>query len=135
MIVCDLRVLRRICVVALFMCLRGTPMCFSCFVVVLGSFVVVVFWHDGSLLLLSISLAPILAAPAMLVASGASYTANDTVYQTEDNLGSTQAVTDAMGNIVSRSDYLPFGETIRRDGDVSSGISFWCTDRRKGHRS
>ena len=35
-----------------------------------------------------------------------------TVYQTEDHLGSTRAVTDAAGNIVSRSDYLPFGETI-----------------------
>ncbi len=35
-----------------------------------------------------------------------------TVYQTEDHLGRTRAVTDAAGNIVSRSDYPPFGETI-----------------------
>jgi RHS repeat-associated protein len=43
---------------------------------------------------------------------GGAPTANGTVYQTEDHLGSTRAVTDAAGRIVSRSDYLPFGETI-----------------------
>jgi RHS repeat-associated protein len=43
---------------------------------------------------------------------GPSNTVGGTVYQTEDNLGSTRAVTGATGSIVSRSDYLPFGETI-----------------------
>ena len=48
MIIRDLRVLGRIRVVALFVGLRGAPMCFSGFFVVLGGFVVVVFWHNRS---------------------------------------------------------------------------------------
>jgi RHS repeat-associated protein len=43
---------------------------------------------------------------------GASKAVGGTVYQTEDALGSTRAVTSATGSIVSRSDYLPFGETM-----------------------
>ncbi len=38
--------------------------------------------------------------------------ASGTVYQTEDPLGNTRAVTDSSGKIVSRSDYMPFGENI-----------------------
>ncbi|MCC6262136.1 MAG: hypothetical protein IT169_01050 [Bryobacterales bacterium] len=35
-----------------------------------------------------------------------------THYVTTDHLGSTRLVTDAAGNVVSRHDYLPFGEEI-----------------------
>ncbi|MCZ2150610.1 MAG: hypothetical protein LC126_22905, partial [Bryobacterales bacterium] len=35
-----------------------------------------------------------------------------THYVTTDHLGSTRLVTDASGNVVSRQDYLPFGEEI-----------------------
>ncbi len=48
----------------------------------------------------------------LLAEYGGASGVNGTVYQTEDHLGSTRAVTDASGRVVSRSDYLPFGETI-----------------------
>ena len=42
----------------------------------------------------------------------ATSTRNGTEYLTADHLGSTRLVTDANGNLVSRHDYLPFGEEI-----------------------
>ena len=52
------------------------------------------------------------AGGELLAEYGGAGGVSGTVYQTEDHLGSTRAVTDASGRIVSRSDYLPFGETI-----------------------
>ena len=48
MIMRDLRVLRCIRRVTLFMGFCGTPVRFSCFIVMRGGFVVVVLWHYGS---------------------------------------------------------------------------------------
>lgn len=39
-------------------------------------------------------------------------TSAGTQYSTPDHLGSVRVVTDASGNVVSRHDYLPFGEEI-----------------------
>lgn len=41
-----------------------------------------------------------------------------THYITADHLGSTRLVTDATGAVISRHDYLPFGEEIGADGST-----------------
>jgi len=37
-------------------------------------------------------------------------------YLTTDLLGSPRVLTDSLGNVVSRRDFLPFGEEIYADG-------------------
>ena len=39
----------------------------------------------------------------------------DTTYITADHLGSTRVVTNSVGNVIARHDYLPFGEEIPAD--------------------
>ena len=46
----------------------------------------------------------------------ATETATDTNYTATDQLGSPRVVTDQNGNVVSRRDFLPFGEEIFADG-------------------
>lgn len=48
-----------------------------------------------------------------------------TQYLTDDHLGSTRLVTDALGNPQKRYDYLPFGEEIPQGLDGRSMTMYW----------
>lgn len=53
-------------------------------------------------------------------------------YQTSDNLGTPRINTDALGNVVSRSDYMPYGEEIVGLGGRSSTDKYVADDVRQG---
>jgi hypothetical protein len=61
--------------------------------------------------------------------------ANGTQYTTSDNLGSPRVITNGSGSVVSRHDYMPFGEELcAGTGGRTTGMGF-CgggdTDRKK----
>ncbi|MCV4615577.1 hypothetical protein OFM04_37310, partial [Escherichia coli] len=51
-------------------------------------------------------------------------------YLTSDNLGTPRINTDATGNVVSRSDYMPYGEEIIALGGRSSTDKYVADDVR-----
>jgi RHS repeat-associated protein len=53
-------------------------------------------------------------------------------YQTNDNLGTPRINTDALGNVVSRSDYMPYGEEIVGLGNRTSADKYVADDVRQG---
>lgn len=53
-------------------------------------------------------------------------------YLTNDNLGTPRMNTDVIGNIVSRSDYIPYGEEIVNLGGRSSTDKYVADDVRQG---
>ncbi len=53
-------------------------------------------------------------------------------YLTNDNLGTPRINTDQLGNIVSRSDYMPYGEEIIALGGRSSTDKYVADDVRQG---
>ncbi len=53
-------------------------------------------------------------------------------YQTNDNLGTPRINTDALGNVVSRSDYMPYGEEIVSLGNRTSAEKYVTDDVRQG---
>ncbi|MGB7201021.1 MAG: RHS repeat-associated core domain-containing protein [Pyrinomonadaceae bacterium] len=53
-------------------------------------------------------------------------------YLTNDNLGTPRINTDATGNVVSRSDYMPYGEEIVGLGGRSSTDKYVADDVRQG---
>src|ERR1051325_9783452 len=60
---------------------------------------------------------------------------NGTQYTTSDNLGSARAITNASGSVVSRHDYMPFGEELcAGTGGRTTGMGFCAvgdTNRKK----
>lgn len=58
-----------------------------------------------------------------------------TQYLTSDNLGTPRINTDSTGQVVSRSDYLPYGEEIVGLGSRSSGQGYAADDVRQGFTS
>ena len=58
-----------------------------------------------------------------------SVNSNGTRYPTSDNLGSPRLLTNSAAGVVSRHDYMPFGEEISSGiGGRGSGIGFGATD-------
>ncbi|MGD9560857.1 MAG: RHS repeat domain-containing protein [Pyrinomonadaceae bacterium] len=55
-----------------------------------------------------------------------------TQYLTNDHLGSPRINTDGIGSLVSRSDYMPYGEEIIGLGGRSSGQGYVADDVRQG---
>jgi RHS repeat-associated protein len=53
-------------------------------------------------------------------------------YLTNDNLGTPRINTDALGNVVSRTDYMPYGEEIIALGGRSSSDKYVADDVRQG---
>jgi RHS repeat-associated protein len=53
-----------------------------------------------------------------------------TSYLTTDHLGSTRVVTNSLGNVIARHDYLPFGEeiTVPNIGGRTPGMGYAATD-------
>ncbi len=65
----------------------------------------------------------------LAVAYGGAGAATGTTWLTDDQLGSTRVVTDAGGSVVSRLDYLPFGEEISGTvRNARSGVVGYSTD-------
>jgi RHS repeat-associated protein len=65
----------------------------------------------------------------------AAVNSNGTQYTTSDNLGSARAITNASGSVVSRHDYMPFGEELcAGTGGRTAGMGFCAggdTNRKK----
>lgn len=59
---------------------------------------------------------------------GTAPTETGTHYITADHLGSTRLVTDATGAVISRHDYLPFGEEIGADGTTRTTAMKYVTN-------
>lgn len=54
---------------------------------------------------------------------------NGTRYGTADNLGSPRAITNSLGSVVSRHDYMPFGEELGASvGGRTTGMGFSVAD-------